>query len=120
MTNISKITSYVDYSAALASLGWGCYSHSWLWIVGGLLSLVVAYLNPAKKIAVFVKSKFTRKQTTRQKISGGSPLPVRPPDIKIPTEITKRKSFFVKENNFKATVSTQIAVKLNPAIYPNK
>lgn len=53
----------LDWSAALASLGYGVYDHLNLWfLAGGLLGLLMAWWNPAEKMTAHIRSKFSYKR----------------------------------------------------------
>ena len=62
-----KVFSYLDWAGSLGSLGYGVYSGSLWWGVGGALGLIVAYFNPAKR--------FAAKLTPKRPILAVKPLP---------------------------------------------
>ena len=59
---VAKNTSRIlDWTCAGASLIYGIYALSWLWIAGGILGLALAYWNPAPILAAWFISKITGK-----------------------------------------------------------
>ena len=62
MTKLKRFVGVLDYTGAAASLFWGIYQHSWIWLLFGLLGFIVARISPAKYVESFVKRKFIGRQ----------------------------------------------------------
>ena len=75
------ILRYFDFGLALGSLGYGAYTKSWLWIAGGLLGLVLAWLNPGKRIKEFLFVRMKRPLVARVGPDKGFPLPPTTPYV---------------------------------------
>lgn len=55
-----KLYKTLDYSLAIACLGYGLYDLNPWWIAGGGLGLVLAYIDPARFVQVRAKSMFVK------------------------------------------------------------
>lgn len=55
----------MDWVLAIASLGYGLYQRSWLWIGFGLISFPLAWWNPTERFHRYVQGQFTHKTRIR-------------------------------------------------------
>lgn len=56
----------LDWIAAFASVGWGLYTMSWLWLGFGLLAFPLAWWDPGKRMHNHMMAKLTRRVPRRQ------------------------------------------------------
>lgn len=62
MDKLFKSIKYLDYLGAFASLGWGLYHLSALWISFGCIGLLFAWWSPARRTSAYVQSRFLSKR----------------------------------------------------------
>lgn len=61
---LSRTIHVLDYTLAVASIAYGFYSQSGLWLVGGLLGLALARANPGARIKEVLQRRMLRKSHT--------------------------------------------------------
>ena len=50
-----------DYGLAVAALAYGLYLQSGWWIAGGVIGLVLAFINPGKRFKRFMESRMLKR-----------------------------------------------------------
>lgn len=56
----------LDWAAAVASLGYGVWADSWVWIGFGVVAVVLAWINPTAHFRKWAQAKFLHRQQTEQ------------------------------------------------------
>lgn len=50
-----------DYGLAVAALGYGIYLQSGWWIAGGVIGLILAFINPGKRFKQFMEGRMLKR-----------------------------------------------------------
>jgi len=66
---------FLDYGLAIGSLAYGLYAQSLLFLAGGSIGLVLAWVNPAKRIRNLLFTRIRRRNEPAIKPAAAFPLP---------------------------------------------
>lgn len=56
----------LDWITAFASLGYGIYTESWIWLAFGILAVPLAWWNPTAKFHAYTQNKLIKKRGANQ------------------------------------------------------
>jgi len=70
---------WFDFALAVGALGYGLYTLSYIWLLGGLLGFVLALLNPAARFRNWIFQRMRRSERkTFAPVVGYPPPPAEP------------------------------------------
>ena len=69
----------LDWVVSIATIGYGVYSESTVWLAGGALGLALAWYNPGKRVKALIERKMARKATPATTPSLADELEALPP-----------------------------------------